>query len=444
MKRVFFIFLIVIVLSGCGTYDNGELVGVPGRRDYFEPLPYGMVYIPQGSYTMGPNDEDITWSFNSQSYTVSIDDFWMDETEITNNEYRQFVYWVRDSIVRKKLGEQLEEYLISEDIYGNEIDPPVINWEIPIDAENEEVKEILSELHYPPGERLNNRKEFDTRLLNYEYYWIDYQQAAKASNRYNPDTKQYTGEVINLQGERIPVTDRSSFIMRDVINVYPDTLCWIYDFAYSYNDPYTTMYFWHPSFDNYPIVGVTWLQARAFCIWRTNYLNEFLSRNGEPFVLPYRLPTESEWEYAARGDLDLSKYPWGGPYTRNNLGCFLANFKPLRGNYTDDGALNTIAVATYEPNDYGLYDMAGNVAEWTANAYDESAYTFIHDMNPDYKYESRPDDPISLKRKAIRGGSWKDVGYFLQNGTRTYEYQDSAKSYIGFRCVRTYLGGNTQ
>jgi formylglycine-generating enzyme required for sulfatase activity len=63
-------------------------------------------------------------------------------------------------------------------------------------------------------------------------------------------------------------------------------------------------------------------------------------------------------------------------------------------------------------------------------------------MNPDYKYNALPDDPPVLKRKVIRGGSWKDIGYFLQNGTRSYEYQDSSKSYIGFRCVRSYIGGN--
>jgi formylglycine-generating enzyme required for sulfatase activity len=129
-------------------------------------------------------------------------------------------------------------------------------------------------------------------------------------------------------------------------------------------------------------------------------------------------------------------------YTRNKQGCFLANFKPLRGNYVDDGGLITVAVGSYSPNDYGLFDMSGNVSEWTANAYDESAFTFMHDLNPDYRYEALPGDPVSMKRKVIRGGSWKDIGYFLQNGTRSYEFQDSAKSYIGFRCVRSYLGSN--
>jgi formylglycine-generating enzyme required for sulfatase activity len=84
--------------------------------------------------------------------------------------------------------------------------------------------------------------------------------------------------------------------------------------------------------------------------------------------------------------------------------------------------------------------MAGNVAEWTSNAYDESAYNFSHDNSPDYTYEAKESDPIALKRKVIRGGSWKDVSYFLQTGTRTYEYQDTAKCYIGFRCVVSYIG----
>jgi formylglycine-generating enzyme required for sulfatase activity len=84
--------------------------------------------------------------------------------------------------------------------------------------------------------------------------------------------------------------------------------------------------------------------------------------------------------------------------------------------------------------------MAGNVSEWTSNAFDESAYDFAHDLNPDYVYEAQDKDANVLKRKVIRGGSWKDVGYYLQVSSRTYEYQDTAKAYIGFRNVMTYLG----
>ncbi|RLD36570.1 MAG: gliding motility-associated lipoprotein, partial [Bacteroidetes bacterium] len=97
-------------------------------------------------------------------------------------------------------------------------------------------------------------------------------------------------------------------------------------------------------------------------------------------------------------------------------------------------------VASYEPNELGLYDMAGNIAEWTKSTYDESSYIFTHDINPNYQYNALPDDPAIMKRKVTRGGSWKDVAYFLQTSTRSYEYQDSAKSYIGFRNVRSYMG----
>jgi formylglycine-generating enzyme len=431
---------ILLLISSCSNYKSGELTGVPGRSKYFEPDPYGMVFIPQGSFIMGQNDQDVAWAENTFSRTVSVDPFWMDETEITNNEYRQFVYWVRDSIMRRMLGEQLDDYVISEDQFGNPIDPPKLNWDVKIDFRDEETNEILNDLYLPQQERFNGHKEIDTRKLMYEYYWIDLKQAAKKSNRYNYQTKKYEGFITNNDGEKIEIKDRSSFVIRDVINVYPDTLCWIADFTYSFNEPLTTMYFWHPSYDNYPVVGVSWKQATAFCIWRTQLLNASLNAEGQPGVHNYRLPIESEWEYAARGGLENSMYPWGGYYTRNKEGCFLANFKPLRGNYADDGGVTTIAVGQYQPNEYGLYDMAGNVAEWTSNAYDESAYVFSHDLNPDYKYNALPDDPPVLKRKVVRGGSWKDIGYYLQNGTRTYEYQDSTKSYIGFRCVRSYLG----
>ncbi len=449
MKKLAIFGIVALFVAGCANPESGELTGVQDRASWYSAPPHGMVQVPKGSYRMGPNDQDVPWANTAQSKTVSIAAFWMDETEVTNNEYRQFVYWVRDSLAYRKLGEQIDEYLISEDAYGQEIDPPFINWEMPIVWEGEEENEILADLYYPEHERFYRRKDIDPRKLNYEYFWIDYQQASAKytfdnENRrhYNYKTGQYDGDVYNLEGKKVPIKDRSSFIMRDMVNVYPDTLCWIGDFTYSYNEPMANMYFWHPAYDNYPVVGVSWKQATAFCIWRTSYMNAYLEKMGEFFVQDYRLPLESEWEYAARGGNELAVYPWGGPYTRNDKGCFLANFKPLRGNYVVDGGLHTVVVGTYEANDFGLYDMAGNVAEWTANAFDESAYSFTHDLNPMYKYNALPDDPPALKRKVIRGGSWKDIGYFMQNATRAYEYQDTAKAYIGFRCVRSTLGAD--
>jgi gliding motility-associated lipoprotein GldK len=177
-------------------------------------------------------------------------------------------------------------------------------------------------------------------------------------------------------------------------------------------------------------------------------MNTFLRKIKQPTLPDFRLPTETEWEYASRGGLEASPYPWGGPYTRNLKGCFLANFKPLRGNYVADGGLKAIKTASYNPNGYGLYDMAGNVAEWTSNAYDEAGFSFSHDMNMDFSLNSEdPETRINeegisdvLKRKIIRGGSWKDIAYFIQTSSRTFEYQDTAKSYIGFRCAIDFLG----
>ncbi len=429
MKKLILFISVVAILSGCGNSGNGYLTGVRDES-FYQGTPLGMVFIPMGSYNMGPSDQNVPYNQTVISKTVSIQAYHMDETEITNNEYRQFVYWVRDSIARATLGQSLEEYVITETRDGEPIDPPRINWDARINWNGEEEKDLLADMFLPEHERFFGRKEIDTRKLYYEYFWIDLQKAALYKNMYNYKDRKYNGGI----------QDRSAFVIKKVTHIYPDTLAWIRDFTYSFNEPMTTMYFWHKAYDHYPVVGVNWLQARAFSIWRTQYLNNYLISRGEAFYHDFRLPTESEWEYAARGGLDLSPYPWGGPYVRHQNGCFLANFKPMRGNYVDDGGFHTVIVGHYDPNDYGLYDMAGNVAEWTWNSFDESAYNFGHDMNMDYKYEASDDDPVVLKRKVVRGGSWKDVMYYLQVGTRTYEYQDTAKCYIGFRNVQTYLG----
>ena len=214
-------------------------------------------------------------------------------------------------------------------------------------------------------------------------------------------------------------------------------MVWVRDFAYSYNEPMARNYFWHPAFDDYPVVGVDWHMANAFSYWRTKLWNAY---EGGVISEDFRLPTEHEWEYASRGGRDLAPFPWGGYYTRNAKGCLLANFKPGRGDYPEDGGLYTVKADAYFPNDYGLYNMSGNVAEWTSSAFYENAYSFIHDLNPDIRYDAKDDDPEADKRKVTRGGSWKDVAYFLQVSSRDYEYADSARSYIGFRTVQDYMG----
>jgi len=385
---------------------DGQLHGVSMGSKYSLPKPPGMIYVPQGTFHMGPSDEDISYSFTARNRQISINGFWMDATEITNKEYRQFVFAVRDSIAAnilnyKKPGGDGVEIIDKKKA-------STIKWNDP------KILEQLNAMIVTPDNRILGKKELDADKLVFRSEIFDYKEASKRENASKP---------------------RSQFIVKKDIKIYPDTLVWIRDFSYSYNEPMSKRYFSHPSFDNYPVVGVSWKQATAFCEWRTNYLNGFLESKKKIAESDFRLPTEAEWEYAARGGRSQAPYPWGGYYLRNKKGCLLANFKPGRGNYPEDGGFYTVRADAYWPNDFGLYNMSGNVAEWTSSLYYEGAYNFQHDMNPDIRWNAKDSDPPRMKRKVIRGGSWKDVGYFLQTGARSNEYQDTSKSYIGFRCV---------
>ncbi len=225
----------------------------------------------------------------------------------------------------------------------------------------------------------------------------------------------------------------SDFIKTEEIQIYPDTTVWIKDFNYSYNEPMHNDYFWHEAYGDYPVVGVSWKQARAFAQWRTLYHNAYRKERGKHNVNSYRLPTEAEWEYAARGGLESATIHGVDHIPKMTVDVLWPTFKPLRGDYAADQALYTVEAKSYEPNDYGLYNMAGNVAEWVFSSYDPASYEYSSSMNPSVNDEDN-------MKKVVRGGSWKDVAYFLQVSSRDYEYADSARSYIGFRTVQDYLG----
>ncbi len=270
MKRLILLASLAILAVGCGSTDNGELIGVQGRQPFEDMQPYGMVEVPQGSYTMGSSDEDIYSTYNLQPKTIQLNSFWMDETEITNNEYRQFVYWVRDSIAYKLLGDvNPQKYLIEVDQYGEELPNPIINWSEKIDWElkNVDERDALDPLFVPSEERFYNKKQLDARKLNYEYFWIDYVTAAKKEHysgiELSPELKGSS-----FAGRPNGLKNRKELVKREVINVYPDTLAWMHDYAYSYNDNLTRNYFSHPAYDDYPVVGITYRQAKAFSIWR--------------------------------------------------------------------------------------------------------------------------------------------------------------------------------
>lgn len=267
----------------------------------------------------------------------------------------------------------------------------------------------------------------------------------------------------------------------------PDTTVWQADLAF--NDSYVDHYLRYPGFRYYPVVGVSWIQANDYCKWRTSVVNMKLAEDAgleempaeqggripleTGVVLPdYRLPTEAEWEYAAQALigtqwLDENQthqriYPWDGHALRNpygkEMGYFLANFKRGRGDYAgiagklNDGAMITAYIYEYPPNDFGLYNMAGNVNEWVQDVYRPLSFQDFDDLNP-IRRDGTIDEAnnydtgnynslISNNVRVYKGGSWKDVAYWMSPGTRRYLEADSSTATIGFRCAMIRAGSS--
>ena len=443
-KKFILLIAVLAILVGCGSGDRGELVGVPGKNWHPEK-PYGMTLVPGGAFIMGKSDDDLAGVDDAPTRTVTVRSFYMDETEITNSEYREFVYWVRDSILRTKLAILADEIgqtpgdggigeyafkdadpenmtVYEKYMYDNYsglgptgYEGRKLNKDVDLifstdEYPDEYYAEIMDTMYLPLEESYNGQRTWDVTKFKFKYQYMDIQAAAKDRN-----------------------LSRKDVIKSEEIMVYPDTTAWIRDFSYSYNEPMHNDYFWHDAYGDYPVVGVSWRQANAFCQWRTLKKNAYQKSRGKQHVNQFRLPSEAEWEYAARGGLQGATFPWGGPYAKNDRGCFMANFKPLRGDYAADQALYTVEADAYEPNDYDLYNMAGNVSEWVNGSYDPSSYEYSASFNPNV-------NDLDNERKVVRGGSWKDVAYYLQVSSRDYEYADSARSYIGFRTVQDYMG----
>ncbi len=407
-------------VSSCMS-KGGELHRLNESRLKIDEDLNGMALIPGGSYQIGQTEDTVLFKFDNQPKIISVSSFYMDETEVTNYQYRQFINYVRDSLIRQEIGGgYVDEYS------GN------INWNKKLKPSNyhDELNSLYIESPIP-----SEKQKIDTRKLVYTYYEIDYQKAASYAHKIIYDS-------LGNWSYRDSTMSREDYIIKHQIPIYPDTLSWVHDFTYSFNDPLTEKYFWHPVFYNYPIVGVNWEQSRAFCHYRTYHLNEFESKHGRLVLADFRLPTEAEWEYAARGGVTDEKYNWSSPYVRNDKGDLLANYKNMPGTYMDQKnktITSTMNVASFPANGYGLYDMSGNVAEWTSTSYFAAGYEAMHDMNSEINFRAKSTDPETWKRRVVRGGSWKDISVFLENASRSYEYQDTSKCYVGFRCVMSAL-----
>ncbi len=445
--------------GGRAMTNGGEVTGT--RAAVFnEPTPYGMIEVKRGYLKAGIEKNDSLWGIFTPTKDISVDGFWMDQTEVTNSMYRQFVEWVRDSIIRERLADPMyggdETYKIEVDRNGDPVTPHLnwakpIPWRKPTEDQERAIKSVY--VTHP----IDGSVMLDARQLIYRYEVFDYEKAALRKYRLDPAERNLNtdvpvdpdevvmiskdtayvdenGTIVRQTIER-PLSSLYDFLNTYIVRVYPDTTCWVNDFTNANNEAYMKLYFSSPTYNEYPVVGVTWEQAEAFCAWRTDYLLRGMGPQAR-YIQRYRLPTEIEWEYAARGK-EGNPYPWQGEESKNEKGCFFANFKPDQGNYTDDGNLITSKVGIYGANSNGLFDMAGNVAEWTNTVYTESGVDAMADLNPELRYNAAKEDPYILKRKSVRGGSWKDPLSVIRSAWRSWEYQNQPRSYIGFRCVRS-------
>ena len=454
----------LMVLTGCfggktTMASGGEVTGASGRA-FTEPTPYGMTLIKRGHLRMGIEKQDSLWGKETPVKDISVEGFWMDETEVTNSQYRQFVNYVRDSIIRERLADPAyggdETYKIEEDRNGDPIAKPYLNWKKPLPRKPNEDEQRAMESVYIVHP-ITGEKMLDASQMNFRFEVYDYATAALRKYRLNPDERNLNTDITVNPEEQVWISKDTAFIDDEgkivrqtinrplsgpwdflhtyIVNIYPDTTCWVNDFPNADNETYMRMYFSNAAYNDYPVVGVTWEQATAFCAWRTEYLLKGLGPDAR-YVQRYRLPTEAEWEYAARGK-EQNEFPWENEDVASGKGCFFANFKPDRGNYTKDGNLITSKAGIYSANSNGLYDMAGNVAEWTSTIYTEAGVEAMNDINPQLEYKAAKEDPYRLKKKSVRGGSWKDPESYIRSAWRSYEYQNQPRSYVGFRCVRS-------
>jgi formylglycine-generating enzyme required for sulfatase activity len=354
-------FLVFFSLCTVAQKQNGvlEKIGLKNLQSHVS-------YIPAKSFnSLVYTGKDSVSDYNSRISTVA--GFYMSPTEVTNKEYREFVYYVRDSLAHNLLGHFKS---------GNNS----IDWNLQIDWKDDRLDPIM----VSPDNRIYGRKEIDPERI---FYSLDF------------------------------------FGQQEEINIYPDTLVWIRDFAYAYNEPLAKKYFSTTAYDNYPVVGISLKQAMAFCRWKTGLIDHSLKGKEDAKIeVIVRLPSHTEWESAAFDVKDSVSLFNGNKGYSCNFGTITTAGGTMKKDYKDDGYFYTAPVKSYLPGPFGLYDMKGNVAEWTSTAREEI-------MNAEIKTEKMKTFFI------VKGGGWNSPPFYLQAGVCQFFPVDAAHSFVGFRYV---------
>lgn len=403
---LFGLFAVAILMSNC---KSNKVYEVPRSKPFKSrtlPAPPGMVYVPSGTffYKTSLDTSDV-------GKNISLSGFFIDKTEVTNKQYKEFVTWVADSIAVTDYLNDDSYFLSNKRRKANTDGKRYINWKkvrriSPIwQSRKPEIQEKIAPMLTTEG----NKTVLNEDLIRYEYSYL----------KNNGNQKEY----VTVRIPVMPVED-----------------IWSKDFPNAQLISMDANYFTQKAYENHPVVGVNWHQARAYSDWRGKDIVANVLRKSylSGFQLIYSLPTEAQWQYAAGGKIDPQDESTAVrlTYGKKSKDKMLAvNFKQGEGTYSKDGNTFTAHVKSYMPNAFGIFNMAGNVAEWTLDAFSPSASVFINDLNPVLLYDADNEDGETLKRKVVRGGSWKDNGEQINIETRSYESQDEPHSYIGFRCV---------
>jgi len=495
--------------------------------------PLGMVYIKGGSTKIIYNQS----STDTNSYKrVALSAFFMDKTEVTNQQYRKFVNWVIDSIAITKYLKD-DKYFI-EDAKDTKTGAPatasVATASVtPTTPPVTDTLQLAGVNPAPVADTNSNKiptavKSSDTVRRRIDWSKVDHEKLFDTKNAEvrgklqpmldengNIKKEMYVFDFTYLKtnGSANPKEKKTKYVT-EPLNIYPDEKVWQEDLSNSQTDLYVENYFKAPPFDDYPVVGVTWKQARAYCAWRSlsavHYYN--MPDYMKYYHLVYTLPSEAQWVYAAQGFYDMIRnttdtlikpedlklpsdstvtphdsayvamvakhaaddsvyqeilderktaaqgnmyiadylnrkkrshavYKIEGrdivdstPVHKDHYGM-LTNFKQGEGDYNEDGGSLTLPVMAYAPNDFGLYNMEGNVSEWMMDAYSPSAFYFVSDLNPVLLYDADSSDADAMKRKVVRGGSFMSNAQSLGPYYRDLELQNVAHCYLGFRCV---------